>query len=544
MISLNTTNRRSKHILMKNFILCLSFWAFSTVLCTAQTYADDIASIMFDNCTSCHHSGGIGPFSLMTFTEVSSMASIIQTEVNNGDMPPWSPNTHYSEFAMERSLTAAEITSINNWINNGTPQGNPSNTPAAPSYNNNAVLGNPDLSLRIPTYISKATAGNDDYVCFSIPTGLLQNETIQALEVIPGNPEIVHHVLAYIDPTGSYGTDTSSHSCGGPTASNIPLIAGYAPGSMPSQFPNTATLKMGIDVPAGSELILAMHYPEGSQGKVDSTRINLHFYPQGTSNVRQVSAQPLINNLSFNINANTVDSVEALFPPNFALPSNYSLFSIFPHAHLLGQNFIVYGVNTIPPYDTIPLIHIPKWDFEWQGFYVFKQMQKIPIGYQLYGKCVYDNTTNNPYNPNNPPQNVGFGLNTTDEMFLVYFQYMSYQTGDENYNIDSLLMAQNPTPTVPLAVNESGIFLTSSPNPTDGQTTLHYYADSDQKIQLAVYDLQGKLLRNLVQKSGLKGEHTLQWDGRDKQGNKVAAGVYFSQLIVGDKRVSNKIIRH
>jgi hypothetical protein len=529
---------------LKKIILSLSLLANFSLALEAQTYADNIAKIVFDNCTSCHHNGGIGPFPLMTYTDVVGVASMIQTEVNAGNMPPWSPNNHYSEFAMARSLTATEISDINDWINNGTPQGNPANTPAAPVYNNNAVLGPADLSLRIPTYVSKATSGNDDYVCFSIPTGLLQNETIQALEVIPGNPEIVHHVLAYIDPNGTYGTDTLSHSCGGPTASNIPLIAGYAPGSMPSQFPNINSLKMGVNIPAGSEIVLAMHYPEGSQGLVDSTRINLYFYPQGTSNIRQVSANPLLDNLSFNINANTVDSVEALFPPSFGVPTNYSLFSIFPHAHLLGQNFIVYGINTYPPYDTIPLIHIPKWDFEWQGFYVFKYMQKLPIGYQLYGKCIYDNTTNNPYNPNNPPQNVGFGLNTTDEMFLVYFQYMSYQPGDENYNIDSLLKAQNPTTTTPLAFNESGLFLSSYPNPSNNQTIIHYFADSDQKIQLVIYDLQGKLVRTLIQESGLKGEHTLTWDGRNEKGSKVPAAVYISQLKVGNKRVTNKIVRH
>ncbi len=527
---------------MKKIYLSISLILFISWQIQSQTYADDVAQIMFDNCTSCHHSGGIGPFSLMTFADVSGVASMVQTEVNNGDMPPWSPDDSYSEFAHARSLTAAEITTINDWVNGGSPEGNAANTPVAPVYNNNIQLGTPDLSLRIPDYVSKATSGNDDYVCFSLPTNLTGNEIIQAIEVIPGNTSIVHHVLAYIDPNGTYGTDTTSHSCGGPTASNIPLIAGYAPGSMPSQFPNTATLKMGIDLPPGAEIVLAMHYPEGSQGILDSTRINIHFYPQGTPNVRQVSAQPLLADLSFNINANTVDSVENRFPPSFGVPTNYTLFSIFPHSHLLGQSFIVYAVNTLGS-DTIPLIHIPKWDFEWQGFYVFKYMQKIPVGYQIYGKCIYDNTTNNPYNPNNPPQNVGFGLNTTDEMFLVYFQYMAYQAGDENYNIDSLLNLQNPTGTKPLATNENGLFLTSYPNPSDEKTTLHYFTDKSAEVSLGIYDIQGKLIRQLISEEQPKGEHLIDWNGLDDSGKSVPAGLYFSQLNVGDRIATNKIIR-
>ncbi len=531
---------------MKKIYLSLILIVFFAGQSTAQTYADDVAQIVFDNCTSCHHTGGIAPFPLMTYAEVSSMASLIQPAVNNRVMPPWPPNSNYSQLAHDRSLTQAEITTINNWINAGTPQGNPANTPPTPTYNVGSVLGPGDMSVKMPDYISKATFSNDDYVCLSIPlTGLATSRTIQAIEVVPGNPEIVHHALIYIDPSGSYSTDTSSHSCGGPSGQNVPLIAGYAPGSIPAQFPNTTTLKMGIDVAPGSNIVLAMHYPAGSQGMLDSTRVNLHFYPQGTSGVRQVSANPVLYNYSFYIGANTVDSVENYFPsPTTPIPANYTLFSVFPHTHLLGQSFIVYAVNHFPPYDQIPLIHIPQWDFEWQGFYVFKYLQKIPAGYKLYGKAVYDNTTNNPFNPNSPPLGMGFGLNTTDEMFLVYFQYMPYQTGDELINVDSLLQLQVPTGSkAPLAVNDGGLFLTSFPNPTSGLTTIQYFSDELAEVSLGIYDVQGKLVKQLIAGEQMVGEQRTTWDGNDAAGNIVPPGVYISQLKVGDKMVTNKILR-
>ncbi|BDS13555.1 T9SS type A sorting domain-containing protein [Aureispira anguillae] len=529
---------------MKKIYLSLSLLCLFIGQAQTQTYADDVAQIIFDNCTSCHHNGGIAPFSLMNYTDVSSKASWIQTEVNSGNMPPWSPDDTYSQFAHARSLTTAEITTINNWVNAGAPQGNPANTPPPPVYNpNNWQLGTPDLSIRIPDYISKATFGNDDYVCFSVPTNLVTAETIQAIEVIPGDPSIVHHLLAYIDANNTYGTDTLSHSCGGPT--NLPLIAGYTPGSSPSQFPNSTGLKMGINLPANSRIIFAMHYPEGSQGKMDSTRINFHFYPQGTSGVRQVSANPVLSDYSFTINSNTIDSVDAWFPSaTLPVSTNYSFFSIFPHAHLLGKNFIVYAVNHFPPYDKIPLIHIPKWDFDWQGFYVFKYLQKMPAGYKLYGKAVYDNTTNNPYNPNNPPQNISFGLNTTDEMFLVYFQYMPYQTGDELINIDSLLQLQNYTSTAPIATNQQGVFLTSYPNPSNDLTTIQYYTQYDAKVELGIYNLQGKLVKQLLNADRTKGEYFTAWDGRNDTGTKVPAGIYISQLHINGKTVTHKIVRH
>jgi len=510
------------------------------------TYADDIAPILFENCTKCHHTGGIAPFPLMTYADASPLASLIQTSVNNGNMPPWPPDNGYQQFAHDRSLTATEIQKINDWVNGGAPQGNAANTPPQPTYNNSSQLGTPDMTLQIPLYASKATSNNDDYVCFSLPSGLGTNRTIKAIEIIPGDPSIVHHCLAYLDPNGTYSTDTTSHACGGPSSLSIPLIAGFAPGGSPAMFPDDPMLRMGIDMQAGSNVILAMHYPEGSQGMYDSTQINIHFYPQSTTGIRQVSANPVLADMGFTINANTVDSIEVTFPgPTTPLPSNFSMYSVFPHAHLLGQSFIIYAVNHFPPYDQIPLIHIPKWDFEWQDFYVFKYLQKIPAGYKLYGKCIYDNTTNNPYNPNTPPQNVSAGLNTSDEMFLVYFQYMTYQAGDENINVDSILQSQLITGNTPepLAVNEAGVFFTNYPNPTSEQTTLHYHLEEAQEVSLAIYDVNGRLVRQLLTSTTQDGEQLVQWDGTNDSGNKVAAGLYISQLHVDGKVVTSKITR-
>ena len=187
---------------MRNyFFLVVILAAFNAK--SQVTYADDIAAILFDKCTSCHHNGGIAPFSLMTYSQANAFSGMIQTNVNNGNMPPWPPDNTYSEFAHDLSLTTAEIQAINDWVNAGSPEGNPANTPAQPVYNIGSILGAPDLQIEAPVYQSKATSSNDDYVCFVIPTGLTSNRTIQAIEVLPGDPSIVHHVLVHYDATGS-----------------------------------------------------------------------------------------------------------------------------------------------------------------------------------------------------------------------------------------------------------------------------------------------------------------------------------------------------
>ena len=172
-------------------------------------------------------------------------------------------------------------------------------------------------------------------------------------------------------------------------------------------------------------------------------------------------------------------------------------------------------------------------------------MKKLPAGYKLYGKAVYDNTTNNPFNPNNPPQNISAGLNTTDEMFLVYFQYLNYQQGDENINIDSLLQAQNAvyTNNRPLAINENGLFLTAYPNPSSDLTTIHYYLEKEEEVQLMVYDVQGRVVRQLALERQMQGQHLYEWDGRQQNGQSVPAGIYSIQLRAGEKIVHKKIIR-
>ena len=529
---------------MKQFTLLLAFLS-CTVALQAQTYADDVASIFFEKCTNCHHTGGIAPFPLMSYADASPIANLIQTAVVSKRMPPWPIDNNYSQFAHDRSLTAAEIATIDAWVNAGAPQGNAANTPTPPTYNaNNWQLGMPDLSVRMPDYISKATSSSDDYVCISIPTNLAAGRVIQSIEVIPGNPEIVHHVLLYLDANGTYVTDTSSHSCGGP--SNLPLIGGYAPGSDPLQFIDAPNLKIGVNLPANSHIVLAMHYPFGSQGELDSTRINLHFYPQGTSGVRQVNANPILYDYTFTLNANTVSTLDAWFPSrNLPMGTPVTLYSVFPHAHLLGKSFIVYGVNHSPPFDTIPLIHIPQWDFEWQGFYIFKYLQKLPAGYKLYGRAVYDNTTNNPFNPNSPPQNVSFGENTTDEMFLIYFQYLNYQNGDELVHTDSLLRLQNSrVNSVPIAQNQGGIFLSAYPNPSEAMTTIHYYHPKAAEVTLSIYNLQGQQIRQVSMGQMPKGQHLYHWDGQGDTGGPVPPGIYMIQLKTGDQVRTHKIVRY
>ena len=412
---------------MKNIVIVFfffSFFAFSQ----NPNYSEDIAPIIYNKCLQCHHTGGIAPLSFETYSNAVSNAGLIQHVTSTGEMPPWPPDTTYSRFAYENILSFDEITKITDWIANGVPLGDTNLLPPLPNFSNNTNLGTPDLEIQIPTYSSNANSNSDDYVCFSIPSGLLQDRQVRAIEVIPGNIEIVHHVLVAID---EYGLNPSiSANCMAPLGDQVYT---YAPGSVPMQFPNDSVNKFGIEIPANSNIALGMHYPEGSFGQLDSTKVRFYFYPQNTS-IRPIYTEYLINeglppDPPFLLPPNQITQISSTFGP---IMNDMSLMSIYPHMHLLGKDMECYAVT--PTNDTINLVRINKWDFEWQGAYLYRKFLKIPAGSVIHAFGSYDNTAS-ATNPN--PVLVQSGLNTDNEMFVFIFQFLDYQQGDENIEIEN-----------------------------------------------------------------------------------------------------------
>ena len=414
---------------MKRILIILVFIS-SYVFGQSPNYSEDIAPIIYNKCLQCHHKGGIGPLSLETYPNAVSNAGLIQHVVSSGEMPPWPPDTIYQRFAYENILSIDEIAKITDWITSGVPLGDTNLLPQMPIFSNNSNFGPADLEIQIPTYSSTATSNSDDYVCISIPSGLVQDRQVRAIEVIPGNIEIVHHVLVAINEFGSPST-TITPNCMAPIGGD--QVYTYAPGSLPIEFPIDSLNKFGIEIPANSSIELGMHYPEGTFGQLDSTKVKFYFYPQNTA-IREIYTEYLITeglppDPPFSIPANQITQMSSTYGP---IINDISVMSIFPHMHLLGKDMECFAVT--PTNDTINLIRINKWDFEWQGAYLYKQFIKIPAGSIIYAFGTYDNTASIT-NPN--PVLVQSGLNTDDEMFVFIFQFLDYQIGDENIVLEN-----------------------------------------------------------------------------------------------------------
>lgn len=514
---------------MKKLYILFLLSSSVSLTASAQLVYKDVAGIFYQRCTSCHHANGGAPFSLMNYSETATWAASIQADLNSGKMPPWPPDTTYSRFLHERIITQTEKNDILSWISGGAQKGDTTLAPAPPTYFSHKLKGTPDLILKVPAFPSNGSA-TDVYNCFSIPTGLAVDRILRAYEIVPNNPGLLHHTVLKMDTLGTSASNTSG-SCF--TQPGHFGIGGYAPGTPPVVFSGQAPLKIGIRLKAGSKLVAQQHYPAGSVGQVDSTEIRMYFYPIGTTGVRPVYVNTFLTNWLMNIPANQVKTYTASYPTSGTLSTSISIYASSPHAHKVNVSMVVYAYRA-SPVDTIPLIRIPNWDFDWQGMYVHKNMVKVPAGYKLGSKHVYDNTTNNPNNPNNPPVAVVAGTNTTDEMLFDSFQWMLYQPGDENINIGNLLSGDSLLSSInELLMTSEDLTSYVYPNPVTESATLIVTNEKAANCELKFFDLYGKeISMEVTRKADAFSIHT----------GKLSAGTYFYTLRTENKTGSGKII--
>lgn len=424
---------------MRSLILSIGFfWIFSSLHGQDRiTWSEHIGCLVYSHCTPCHNDNGIAPFSLQNYEDAYRFRYGMEPVMASRQMPPWPPATNYGDLAHERTLSQEEIDLFRIWVEQGAPEGDAALAPNPPVFDNNQEIKDPDFSVRLPSFEIPDLKELDLYRCFVIPTSETEDRYITGIEIIPGNREVVHHVILFQDTTGVPeqldGEDPAlGYTCfGGVGSDNASMVAGWVPGSSAFFTPEN----MGIFLPKGATLVAQIHYPEGSAGQMDSTLINLQFSER--DDLRRIENLPALNHF-FGIDrplfipANTRQTFHETF---FPVPFNVIVTGIAPHAHLICESMKAFA--TTPLGDTIPLIDIPHWDFEWQGFYQFKKPVVIPAFSTLHGIATYNNTTSNHHLPGDMPVDVSVGEATTDEMMLFFFSFAAYQDGDEDMIIDT-----------------------------------------------------------------------------------------------------------
>jgi mono/diheme cytochrome c family protein len=458
------------------------FWA-TALFGQVPTWSEDIAPMIYGNCSKCHHEGTAAPFSLMSYDDMVENSLTAYFAMEEGWMPPWPADPEYRHFIDEPDLTDEDIADILTWIENGHPFGDPELEPAAPTFETSgSLLDHVDFVAAIEPYTLQYNT--DETRWFVIPTNFSETKYINGIEVIAGT-ELVHHADISIDATStSANYDVQDPLPGFNSQTGSPNYSFYMnawqPGAGPARYPDN----WGIPLYPGENLVLEIHYGPGGAEMIDETIMNLQFVDDPV-NVRPISVGWLLGG------GNMTDG-PLVMPPNQisifhqeAVPfnSDKSLISICPHMHLIGASYKVWMVT--PDNVSVPLVYVDHWDFHWQFYYTYPYIQKIPAGSTIYSEAVYDNTVTSPYQPNNPPITIQNGPNTTDEMILTYFIYANYQEGDED-------ISMTPPTVVPEIASAADwrIF----PNPTASDVTLIHQHNLQDQGSIEIFDMAGALV--------------------------------------------------
>ncbi len=426
------------------------------------TFSKDIAPIVFEKCTSCHRPGEAAPFALQTYTDVKKRGELIPHVVNERLMPPWKAGEGAAAFRGDRRLSDDQIQLIAVWSAAGMPEGNPVDLPPLPQYTPGWSLGEPDLIVTMKDGYQVPADGPDIYRNFVLPLGLTTDRWITAIDFRPSARSVVHHSLFFFEATGRArqldeedapagfkggmgalmrlrgggGTmrgrrnnesaekpgQTGDSPAANPneqqadqgeqqkdTSPKFGPLGGWALGAQPRFLPEG----LAYFLPAGSDLILATHFHPSGKAEEEVSTVGIYFAKEpAKQRFTGVQLPPSFGAFkNIDIPAGTKEYV---VEDSFELPIDVEAFGVSAHAHYLAKTMKL--TATLPDGEERTLLSIPDWDFAWQEQYQFADYVPLPKGTRLHSRITYDNTTENPRNPTNPPARVRFGEESTNEM--------------------------------------------------------------------------------------------------------------------------------
>ncbi|MBS0263137.1 MAG: redoxin domain-containing protein [Planctomycetes bacterium] len=366
------------------------------------TYARHIAPLLQRHCTGCHRPGEIGPFALQTHDDVVNWSATIREVVEEKRMPPWHTDAAPGTFVNDRRLSDDERKLLFDWIENGMPAGDSADLPEPPQYTAGWEIPQPDLVLEMPQPFSVPARGTVEYQYFQVGEPAAEDRWVRASEARPGNRGVVHHIILFFVPANSRK----------PVQENSLLnsIATFAPG-MPAW---QARPGMARRIPAGAKLYFQMHYTPNGAEQTDVSKAGLVF--ADPKEVEKELLTDAVVNFRLRIPPRT-DNVR--FDAQYGFGRDMRVVSMLPHMHLRGKAFRIESQS--PDGQPRLLLDVPRYDFNWQNTYIFSQPVLLREGSLLKCRAVYDNSENNPANPD-PSQTVGWGDQTWEEMLVAQFE--------------------------------------------------------------------------------------------------------------------------
>lgn len=380
------------------------------------TYHRDIARILQQHCVSCHRDDGIAPFPLTSAGQVAERAGVIRRVVGEQTMPPWfaapPDDGSPSPWGNDRSLPERDKQRLLAWLNSpDRPLGDPDDAPLPLAFPDGGwSIGEPDQVFSFAEPAEVKASGTMPYVYVSVDTGLEEDRWVQAIEIQPGAPEVVHHVLVFAlppDPADRRGARRRATGAG----VGVDYWAGYVPGNSSRIYDDGFARRL----PRGARLVFQMHYTPNGTATTDTTRIGLVYADHPPRHeVRTAS----VRNGRFRIPPGAErHEVRATLP----VPADVMVLGYMPHHHLRA---VASRYDLIHPDGRRErVLDVPRYDFNWQLFYQYQQPRPVAAGSRVEFTAWYDNSAGNPANPN-PAQTVRWGDQTHDEMHLGYIEYV------------------------------------------------------------------------------------------------------------------------
>lgn len=388
------------------------------------TFAKQIAPIIFEHCSNCHHAGQAGPFELMNYQDVARHAETIRVAVTDNYMPPWKPVPTGIEFANHRQLNDRDKKTLIQWIDSGCPEGSATDLPPSPKFPDGWRLGKPDLVVKMEKPFTVPASGKDLYRSFVLPVNLPEDRWIKAIELRPSARNVVHHALFFIadsnsvrgrnDRDGQPGFRGMNFMRGTEFLSNGPErlnrgLGGYVPGAVPNMLPGD----LARFLPKGCDIIMQTHFHPSGKEEVEQAELALYFTDQKPNHMLVPVQLPPLFGVGAGIDVPAGE-------PNYqvrdslTLPVDVQAIEVGGHAHYICKSLRLDA--TLPDGKQMTLLQIDDWDLDWQDQYLFKHPIDLPKGTKLNSLITYDNSKDNPENPNSPPKRISWGRESNDEM--------------------------------------------------------------------------------------------------------------------------------
>lgn len=436
------------------FILC--FFHFGCQVQQDLEFERDIAPIVSNRCLSCHKEGGIAPIALDSPGQWKKYRKNIQIQIEAERMPPWPADEHYSTFIGQMCLRAGEKDTILRWLANVQTRASDASEDRIRIPETVRYYPEPDTLIPFGQPVRLKGDGIDKFFLVSVPFDFPKDTIIKSIAFFPGNYSLVHHVNGHLvqfdsidknvprgtlvlpndslDPEAAY-TTLGLRNADGTFPTLTQSAFNYLPGVMPLNYPEgIGGFKTKKHI---SFLLRDIHYGPAARDTSDISSIGIYYARKAPERItREIQMGTLgISDIEppLVIPAGTIKKFRTRYP----VTQDISVLTVNPHMHRLGWSFKAYAYNDKG--DTIPLIHIPRWDFNWQYFYTFVHPVHIPAGYVIQADGEYNNTINNPFNPNHPPKEISEragSMRTSDEMFQFILTVMKYREGDTKIELN------------------------------------------------------------------------------------------------------------